>query len=247
MSKTDPPRCPVITFAAFHRNTGRSTLLAALAVKLCQQSRVLVVDADISAPQMLTLLGLPESRVGFTLNDYLVGLCDLQQAVYDLPDRVGPATSGALYLLPASDDLSVASRTLREEYDSVVLMDDLHQLIQVLQLDFVLIDMPVGISGTTLPLMSLADVLLVVMRIEKKDFEGIGVIVDVASRLDIQHVLLTVNMVHTDYPLQDVKHKFKESFGRETWALPHIAPFSASAEGEQVIEQLGGRLMELKR
>lgn len=245
MSEPGPPlSTKVIPFAAFHRNTGRSTLLAALAVRLSREKRVLVLDADISAPQQQTLLGVPARNVEFTLNDHLVGLCDLAQTVQDLS---GPQKNhaGALYMIPASDDLSVASRTLREEYDSAVLIQDLQKLAQTLRIDCVLIDMPVGLSGTTLPLMSISDLLMVVVRIEKKDYEGIGVIIDVARKLDVPHLMLNVNMVHRTYPLDEVRHKFSESYQVETHAFPHITPLSTSPEGEEAMQELCTRIREL--
>ena len=81
-SSPSPRPTPLLAFSAFTRGTGRSTLIAALALRLSQSKRVLVVDTDLPAPRMHTLLGLGSSGAKFTLNDFFVGLAELQDTLH---------------------------------------------------------------------------------------------------------------------------------------------------------------------
>ena len=73
----------IISLHSFRRGTGKSTLVANLtAVLAAEGRRVGVIDTDIQSPGLHLLLGLDEAGTTHTLNDYLGGDCDLQQAAW---------------------------------------------------------------------------------------------------------------------------------------------------------------------
>jgi septum site-determining protein MinD len=229
----------LIAFTAFSRRTGQSTLLTGLALRLAERWRVAVIDADLSAPSMHTLLGLAPSQVQFSLNDALVGLCDIEQTSHALGEHTA---SHGLWLVPASENTDTISRSLRESYDTPLLIEAIGRLSQKLKLDLVLIDLPSGLSGTTLPLIAVADALVVTLQLDQRDYQGTGVTVDVARKLDVPQVLLAVNMVGSRYQLDEVRHKISDTYHCPTWVLPHIAPFSSSEVSEQVLHELAQQL-----
>src|SRR5437762_8578734 len=91
----------IISIHSYRGGTGKSNLTANLANSLVQQGkRVAVVDTDIQAPGLHVLFGMDTQQMGLTLNDYLYGRCSIEQAIYDVTDKLGPqvAAMGALYL-----------------------------------------------------------------------------------------------------------------------------------------------------
>ena len=106
----------IISIHSYRGGTGKSNLTANLANSLVQQGkRVAVVDTDIQAPGLHVLFGMDTQQMGLTLNDYLYGRCSIEQAIYDVTDKLGPqvAAMGTLYLLPSSIKAVEITRVLR--------------------------------------------------------------------------------------------------------------------------------------
>jgi septum site-determining protein MinD len=229
----------LIAFTAFSRRAGQSTLLTGLALRLAERWRVAVIDADLSAPSMHTLLGVAPSQVQFSLNDALVGLCEIEQTTHTIGEH---SQQNGLWLVPASEDTDTISRSLRESYDPHHLIEAIARLSQKLRLDIVLVDLPSGLSGTTLPLIAVADALLITLQLDQRDYQGTGVTVDVARKLDVPQVFLAVNMVGGRYKLDEVRQKIADTYHCPTWVLPHVAPFSRSEVSEAVLQDVARQL-----
>jgi len=84
---------------------------------------------------------------------------------------------------------------LREGYDARLLNDGFRHLIQRLKLDYLFIDTHPGINEETLLSAIISDVLVVILRPDKQDYQGTAVTIDVARKLDVQKILLVVNKV----------------------------------------------------
>jgi len=81
----------IISIHSYRGGTGKSNLTANLANSLVQQGkRVAVIDTDIQAPGLHVLFGMDTQKMGLTLNDYLYGRCSIEQAIYDVTDKLGP-------------------------------------------------------------------------------------------------------------------------------------------------------------
>ena len=62
----------IATFHSFRRGTGRTNLLASLAVLLTQRGkRVGVIDTNMQSPSAHILFKLPDSEIAHTLDNYL--------------------------------------------------------------------------------------------------------------------------------------------------------------------------------
>lgn len=241
-SSTPPHPTPMVAFSAFNRGTGRSTLIAALALRLAQSKRVLVVDTDLTAPKMHTLLGLSLSSAKITLNDFFVGLADLKDTLNVLQSH----PTGALMLISASDDTEQVAFCLRESYRVESLFPPLHALCKRENIDIVLLDMPAGLSDTTLPVIALSDALWVVMRLDVRDYEGVAVTLDVTRRLEPRPLNLVVNLVQ-GHPLEDVERQVSSTYACPSYALPFVAPLTGSLESEQRLHSLANALLKQQK
>jgi len=243
LPSSPPPRlAPLLAFSSFTRGTGRSTLIAALALRLAQSKRVLVVDTDLTAPKMHTLLGLGSSSAKFTLNDFFVGLTELQDTLHVI--QTHPA--GSLLLIPASDDTLQVACCLRESYRVEALFAPLHALCAREKIDVVLLDMPAGLSDTTLPVIALSDALWVVMRLDVRDYEGVAVTLDVTRRLEARPMSLVVNLVQ-GHPLEEVEKQVSNTYGCPSYALPFVAPLTSSLESETRLSTLSSALLKQQK
>ena len=188
----------IISIHSYRGGTGKSNLTANLANSLVQQGkRVAVVDTDIQAPGLHVLFGMDTQQMGLTLNDYLYGRCSIEQAIYDVTDKLGPqvAAMGALYLLPSSIKAVEITRVLREGYEVNLLTDGFRKLIKTFHLDYLLIDTHPGLNEETLLSILISDILLLILRPDQQDFQGIAVTVEVARKLKVKRLLLVVNKV----------------------------------------------------
>jgi MinD-like ATPase involved in chromosome partitioning or flagellar assembly len=194
----------IISIHSFRGGTGKSNVTANIATIIARMGyRVGIVDTDIQSPGIHVPFGLDESKIKHTLNDYLWGRCAIEAASYDVSSIFTTRqkqnwfnkNQGKIYLIPSSIKTSEISRILREGYDARLLNDGFRNLIQRLKLDYLFIDTHPGINEETLLSAIISDVLVVILRPDKQDYQGTAVTIDVARKLDVQKILLVVNKV----------------------------------------------------
>ena len=188
----------IISVHSYRGGTGKSNLTANLASCLVQQGkRVAIVDTDIQSPGLHVLFGMNDQTTGLTLNDYLYGRCDIEQAAHDVTATLGSeaAPSSKLYLVPSSIKASEITRVLREGYEVNLLTDGFRRLIKTFQLEYLLIDTHPGLNEETLLSLLLSDILVLMLRPDQQDFQGTAVTVEVARKLKLKRLLLVVNEV----------------------------------------------------
>src|SRR5919202_1376238 len=126
----------IVSVHSFRGGTGKSNTTANVAALLAGEGQhVAVVDTDIQAPGLHVLFGLDEDKLGYSLNDYLWGKCDITQTAHDATPHLGPGKQGKLFLIPSSIRAGEIARVLREGYDVSLLNDGFHDLIRELKLD----------------------------------------------------------------------------------------------------------------
>lgn len=231
----------LVSIHSFRGGTGKSNTSANLAAQLALTgARVAVIDTDIQSPGIHVLFGFDEDDLGTTLNDYLHGTAPIEAAAHDVTDRLAPAVvpdGGALFLIPSSIKASEIARILREGYDVGRLNDGFRELGTALDLDYLIVDTHPGLNEETLLSITVSDVLLLLMRPDKQDFQGTAVTVDVARRLDVPELLLLVN-------------KVPASVDRDALARDIAAAYDAEVGGvlplsEAVVENSSGSLFSL--
>lgn len=214
----------IVSIHSFRGGTGKSNLTANLAATLAAMGRrVGVVDTDIQSPGIHVLFGLDEDRMPRALNDYLWGVCRIEEAAYDVSAQLGPqrAAAGALYLIPSSIRAGEIARVLREGYDVGRLNDGFGELMRQLRLDHLLIDTHPGLNEETLLSMTVSDVLLLVLRPDRQDFQGTAVAVDVARKLEVPTMYLVVNKAPAAYDAAAIRDQVESAYNVPVVAYMH--------------------------
>lgn len=213
----------VVSVHSFRGGTGKSNTSSNVAAALTARGhRVGVVDTDIQSPGIHVLFGFDE-HLGETLNDYLWGTHSMTAVAHDITERIAASTAvaegGALYLVPSSMRPGDIARVLREGYDVEQLSNGLHELAQGLGLDFLLIDTHPGLNEETLLSITLSDVLLLVLRPDRQDYQGTAVTVDVARRLDVPNLYLVANKVPGGIEAGGLRAQLDAAYEVETLAV----------------------------
>jgi len=213
----------IISVHSFRGGTGKSNTTANLATLLAMEGKkVGIVDTDIQSPGIHVLFNLDESDMEHSLNDYLWGKCDIQEAAKDVTDRVGVDVSGKIYLIPASMKAGEIARVLREGYDVGLLNDGFKSVGRSLNLDYLMIDTHPGLNEETLLSVAISNALVIIMRPDNQDYLGTAVTIDVARKLDVPKILLVVNKIPQTYDLEDVREKVEKLYDCPVAALlPH--------------------------
>lgn len=213
----------IISIHSFRGGTGKSNTTANISTILAGRGlRVGVIDTDIQSPGIHVLFGLSEEEMQHSLNDYLWGKCEIREAAHDVTAHLDPPVSGTVFLIPSSIKAGEIARVLREGYDVGLLNDGFHKLIQELQLDVLMIDTHPGLNEETLLSIAISDALIIILRPDSQDYQGTGVTVDVARKLDVPRLLLLANKVPQAFNAADVKARIEQTYRCEVaGVLPH--------------------------
>ena len=213
----------IISVHSFRGGTGKSNTTANLSALIASHGlRVGVVDTDIQSPGIHVLFGLEEDDMHHSLNDYLWDKCEIQDTAHDVTANLGVPISGKVYLIPSSIKAGEIARVLREGYDVGLLNDGFQDLIDKVHLDVLLIDTHPGLNEETLLSIAISDVLIVIMRPDQQDYQGTGVTVEVARKLDVPKLMLVVNKVPESFNFDEVKKRVEQTYNCEVAAvLPH--------------------------
>jgi MinD-like ATPase involved in chromosome partitioning or flagellar assembly len=129
------------------------------------------------------------------------------------------------------------ARVLREGYDVGTLNDGFRDLAKDLQLDYLLIDTHPGLNEETLLSVTVSDILLLILRPDRQDFQGTAVTVDVARKLGVPALYLVVNKVPKGIDMEDLRAQMTEAYASETAAILPLA--------EEVVQNASAGLFSL--
>ncbi len=223
----------IVSIHSFRGGTGKSNTVANIAALLAARGwRIGVIDTDIQSPGVHVLFGLHETDITYALNDYLWGECAIEEAAYDVTPNLHTSVSGQIFLIPASVKASKITRILRESYDVGLLNEGMRQLILDLDLDVLLIDTHPGLNEETLLSIAVSDTLAVLMRPDQQDYQGTGVTVEVARKLEVPRLVLVINKVPSALDLVALKERVERAYNCEVAAaLPHSDEMMSLASG----------------
>jgi MinD-like ATPase involved in chromosome partitioning or flagellar assembly len=208
----------IVSVHSFRGGTGKSNITANLAISIARKgNRVGIVDTDIQSPGIHVLFDIDIEKIGHTLNDYLWGKCSIVEAAVDvspflLQNGKSAVAPGSVYLIPSSNKAGEIARVLREGYDVSVLNDGFRELIRGLKLDFMFIDTHPGLNEETLLSIAVSDILILILRPDKQDFQGTAVTVEVARKLQVPNLILVVNKILLDFDFEDVKRQVESAY-----------------------------------
>jgi MinD-like ATPase involved in chromosome partitioning or flagellar assembly len=221
----------IISVHSFRGGTGKSNTTANIASLLAAEGkRVGVIDTDIQSPGIHVLFGLEEQDMKYSLNDYLWGKCEIKDTAHDVTKNLGRdikgqvlvIPKGQVFLIPSSIKVGEIARVLREGYDVGLLNDGFHRLVEDLGLDVLMIDTHPGLNEETLLSIAISDALVIIMRPDQQDYQGTGVTVEVARKLDVPRLLLVVNKTPTVFNFDEVKSRVEQTYNATVAAvLPH--------------------------
>lgn len=213
----------IVSVHSFRGGTGKSNTAANLsAVVAARGLRVGVIDADIQSPGIHVLFGLAGETSHASLNDFLWHDRPIQDVAMDVTDRVGGVDGGRLFLIPSSMEPGEITRVLREGYDAQRLTQGLRALVDQLSLDVLFIDTHPGLNEETLLSLVISDVLLIVMRPDRQDFEGTGITARVAKELEVPRISIVVNKTPPDFDREAVAERVRATYDCDVAAvLPH--------------------------
>lgn len=214
----------IISVHSYRGGTGKSNTTANLAAIIARSgNRVGIVDTDIQSPGIHVLFGFSENNMDRCLNDYLWGRCPIADAAYDVTSLLPKlASNGTLYLIPSSIKAGEIARVLREGYDVGLLTDGFQELIDALNLDYLFIDTHPGLNEETLLSITISDILLLILRPDQQDFQGTAVTVDVARKLEVPKILMTINKAPESLDFDDLKQQVESIYNISVaGVLPH--------------------------
>lgn len=208
----------VVSVHSFRGGTGKSNLTANLATMVARVgNRVGIVDTDIQSPGIHVLFGLDDQKMGRTLNDYLRGRCAVEDAAIEVShvfreNQVSVEPGSTLYLIPSSIKTGEIAQVLREGYDVELLNSGFRDLIQKLNLDYLFLDTHPGLNEETLLSIAISDVLVLLLRPDRQDFQGTAVTVDVARKLEVPKMLLVVNKALVSFDFEAIKRQVEATY-----------------------------------
>lgn len=223
----------IISIHSFRGGTGKSNTTANTAVLMAASGlRVGVIDTDIQSPGIHVLFGIDENDIKYSLNDYLWGKCEIEEAAYDVTSHLNANIKGQVFLIPSSIKAGEIARVLREGYDIGLLNDGFQDLVDKLHLDVLVIDTHPGLNEETLLSIAISDVLAIILRPDNQDYQGTGVTVEVARKLDVPNMVLIVNKVPQVFNPAEVKAQVERTYKCKVAAvLPHSDEMMALASG----------------
>jgi MinD-like ATPase involved in chromosome partitioning or flagellar assembly len=246
----------IVSIHSFRGGTGKSNTTANIAALLAMEGqRVGVIDTDIQSPGIHILFGLRGENVTHSLNDYLWRGEAIEKVAHDVTDQLGSKVSGQLYLIPSSVKAGEITRILREGYDAQLLTRGLRQLVESLKLDYLLIDTHPGLNEETLLSIVISHVLVIVMRPDQQDYEGTGVTIAVARKLDVPRMMVVVNKAPPTLDLLEIQAQVERAYDCPVAAVMqhcdemmilasrgifvlHYPDHSLSAKYRQIVAQL---------
>lgn len=223
----------IISVHSFRGGTGKSNTTANISAILASKGlRVGVIDTDIQSPGIHVLFGLDEESMHHSLNDYLWGKCEIQDCAHEITENLGHPIGGKLFLIPSSIKPGEIARVLREGYDVGMLNDGLHDLLEALELDVLMIDTHPGLNEETLLSIATSDALAILMRPDQQDYQGTSVTVEVARKLSVPRMVLVVNKTPQVFDREEIKKKVETTYNCPVAAvIPHSDEMMTLASG----------------
>lgn len=207
----------IIATHSYRGGTGKSNVTANLALELARSGhRVGVIDTDLPSPGVHILFG--QDQPATTVNGVLERHYGVNEAMIDVtPDDL--AGDGRIWLLAGSPRPADIAQIVREGYALEQLVDIYRDFAQAAALDFLFVDTHPGINETTLMSITVADLLLMLLRPDRQDYQGTAVTVDVARKLGVPALRFVVNKAITTLDWPELKATIEQTYGDRCLAI----------------------------
>lgn len=203
----------VVVIHSFRGGTGKSNTTANIATAIAALGqRVAIIDTDIQSPGIHVLFNVEPEKLNHTLNDYLWGNCTIADAAHDVTSEVVKQANGRLFLIPSSSEVGDISRILKEGYDVRLLKTGFRDLVQALNLDYVFVDTHPGLNEETLLCVAISNILVVILRPDRQDFQGTAVMLDLARKLRVPKILMVVNRILQNSDFEALRQRIQTTY-----------------------------------
>ncbi|MER6622418.1 MinD/ParA family protein [Streptomyces sp. NPDC000931] len=222
----------IITVHSYRGGTGKSSTAANLGLLLAASGRrVALVDTDIHTPALDVMFGRTDARPRRSLSDYLIGRCEIEDAVYPAGTDAG---HDGFFLVPARSRSAAAAEILGRGYDVGLLREGFDRLIDSLALDVLLLDTHAGFNNETVTAIAGSDALVVVTRADRLDLAGARETVSLAHRLGVARLAVAVNMAPGGTVHDRLHDEVEQAYATRVSAVLPYAPEMVSLAGERL-------------
>lgn len=93
-----------------------------------------------------------------------------------------------------------------------LLRNGFRDLAKTLELDYVFVDTHPGLNEETLLSFAISNILLVILRPDRQDFQGTAVTIDLANKLKVPKMLLVINRVLQSLDAVEVQRQVEAKY-----------------------------------
>jgi MinD-like ATPase involved in chromosome partitioning or flagellar assembly len=225
-----------ITFHSFKGGSGRSVLLANVSAYLAGLGyRVVCIDFDLEAGGLHQVFHVNKERIGLNILDYLTANNPppLDQIVMDISQDFAIEEPGKLYLIPA---ISVINQLTEIHQNQIEILQKLHEIVEEISESynphFIMIDLKAGFTDFSLqPYQNLANAAIVVLRSNRQNVEGVGLLFSALRQLRYQpvyHVVLSQfpNVADSDVIIDQLAHRLGEVILGRGLRFGEVVPYN---------------------
>ena len=232
----------IISFHSVRQGSGKTTIVANLAALLASQGRrAVVIEADFPSPSLQIFFKLPDWKISHSLNDYVLGQCTIDQAIYDVTPHSAPNAAGKLFLIPANPSQSEAYDQLCAQYTFERLQDGLNQIIQTIQPDAIFIDNMAGLQEEALLSVASSNSLVLILQVDPSYYQDTAVAIEIAKKLKVPDVFLILNNTPGSIDLEKAREQMEQIYQRKVIAiLPQSIDIATLASGGLLIFEKPG-------
>jgi len=163
-----------VAIHSYKGGTGKTIISLNLAATLAKQGRkVCLMDLDFRAPSLSTILNIEKAQ--YWLNDYLNGICEINDVLIDLSERI--AQKEKFYFCPANPSMEairdMSSKDRKWEMRALARLLHLrNELLNELGFDYLIFDTSPGLQYSSINAIVAADVVIVATTFDSSDVEG---------------------------------------------------------------------------
>lgn len=208
----------IVATHSYRGGTGKSNVTANIATEVAKAGyRVGVVDTDLPSPGVHILFGQDEPTS--TVNGTLYRQYEVPEAVIDVTPEPLQATTGAVFLLAGSPKPADIAKIVNEGYSLERLIDIYKEFCESSSLDYLFIDTHPGLNETTLLSITVSDLLLMLLRPDRQDYQGTAVTVDVSRKLGVPNLKFVVNKAISSLDWIQLGETIERTYGDKCLAI----------------------------
>lgn len=175
--------------------------------------RVGILDANLLSPRVHYLFGITESKLGKTINDFLLGKAKIQEIGHLIEGNTSAEQvclrEKNLFLFPSSYKGKDISQIAKEGVDFNRLNECMQSLLSEFNLDHLFVLANSGFNEETLLTIATSDSLVVAIKPGNPDMQQASIIIDIARALDIPNLYMIIDNTHPEYDHQSIKEHYE--------------------------------------